>query len=61
MRPSEKLKSDMITHGQALKFAEKDKEKILKQLEMVTVKISNYKEEIMEMQLAIQELESKGL
>lgn len=61
MRPSERLKSEMVTTEQGLRFAEKDKERILKELEGITKKIVNYQEEIMQAQLAIPELENKGL
>ena len=59
--PSRKLKNELVTTEQGLKFAEKDKERILDELEKVTVKISNYKEEILQMELAVLELEKKGL
>lgn len=61
MKPSERLKGELVTKKQALTFAEEEKEKILKQLERVTIKISNYEQEIMQTQLAVPELENKGL
>lgn len=61
MKPSEQLKSRMVTTEQGLRFAEKDREKILKELEYITKKIMNYREEIMQAQLAIPELEKRGL
>lgn len=61
MRPSERLKGNLITKEQGLRFKQSDKKELLGKLENLIKEINKYEEEIKQIKMAIPLLENEGL
>lgn len=61
MRPSERLKGNLVTKEQGLRFKQSDKQELLKKLENLIKEINKSEEEISQIKMAIPLLENEGL